>query len=84
MDAKKTVIIYVLELDDGKTTDERLVIAAKRYCAEYGLQMEIAPDKDIFRVAWEAVFSGASPSEGECQSQWKILGMCMFGGGGRY
>ncbi len=51
MDAKKTVIIYVLELDDGKTTDERLVIAAKRYCAEYGLQMEIAPDKDIFRVA---------------------------------
>ena len=51
MDAKETVIIYIFEPDDGKTTDERLAIAAKRYCREYGLQMEIALDKEIFRVA---------------------------------
>lgn len=51
MAAKDTVIIYVFELDDKKTTDERLAIAAKRYCNEIGLQMQTVPETDIFRVA---------------------------------
>ena len=40
MTDKDTVIIYVYELNDKKTTDERLAIAAKRYCREMGLQIE--------------------------------------------
>ena len=51
MAAKERVIIYIFEQDDKKTTDERLAIVAKMYCREYGLQMEITPDKDIFRVS---------------------------------
>lgn len=50
MTAKKTVIIYVFELDDGKTTDERLAVAAKRYCRVNNLQMECESGKAVFRV----------------------------------
>lgn len=51
MTDKDTVIIYVYELNDKKTTDERLAIAAKRYCREMGLQIETASEVGIFRVA---------------------------------
>ena len=51
MAVKNTVIIYVFELNDKKTTDERLAIAAKRYCRERRLQTENTPETDVFRMS---------------------------------
>ena len=51
MAAKDTVIIYAYELNDKKTTDERLAIATKRYCREIGLETENMQETDVFHVA---------------------------------